>query len=57
MKKMGRPTDRLKSTQFAIRFDDDTLRILDDYCMRMDKSRTEAVRIAERNLENREGVE
>ena len=31
-KKMGRPTDSPKTTQFSIRFDEKTLEVLDTYC-------------------------
>lgn len=29
---MGRPTDSPKTTQFSVRFDSETLEILDKYC-------------------------
>lgn len=50
-KKMGRPTDNPKQTQFSIRFDEQTLNILDEYCKKEDISRPEGVRRAVRKLE------
>ena len=50
-KKMGRPTDNPKTTQFSIRFDEDTLRILDDFCAKEKITRPQGVRIAVRKLE------
>ena len=49
-KKMGRPTDSLKETQIAVRFDGKTLQILDDYCEAKKVSRAEGVRQAVRKL-------
>ena len=49
-KKMGRPTDNRKETQIAVRFDSDTLQILDNYCERKQISRAEGVRQAVRKL-------
>ena len=49
-KKMGRPTDNRKETQIAVRFDSDTLQILDNYCERKQVSRAEGVRQAVRKL-------
>ncbi len=48
---MGRPTDNPKPTQIAIRFDNDTLDILDKFCDKEKISRAEGVRRAVRNLE------
>lgn len=50
-KKMGRPTDNPKQTQLGIRFDVETLDILDRFCARENVSRAEGVRIAVRMLE------
>lgn len=49
-KKMGRPTDNPKQTQFSIRFDKETLDILDEYCKEQDISRPEGVRRAVKKL-------
>lgn len=49
-KKMGRPTDSLKNTQFSVRFDDETLNILDEYCEKENLSRPQGVRKAVRKL-------
>ncbi|HII4509773.1 hypothetical protein QTH25_16255 [Clostridium perfringens] len=43
---MGRPTERPKKTQIAVRFDDETLKILDDYCKENNVSRAEGTRRA-----------
>ena len=48
--KMGRPTDNPKYTQLGIRFDDETLKMLDDYCKEKQITRAEGVRVAVRNL-------
>ena len=45
-KKMGRPTEKPKKTQIAVRFDDETLKILDDYCKENNVSRAEGTRRA-----------
>lgn len=47
---MGRPTDNPKPTQLAIRFDSETLKILDDYCQIHQVSRAEGVRQAVKKL-------
>lgn len=49
-KKMGRPTDNPKTTQFSVRFDEETLKILDEYCEEKDIKRPEGVRRAVRSL-------
>lgn len=49
---MGRPTDNPKPTQIAIRFDNDTLEILDKFCDKEKISRAEGVRRAVRKLKN-----
>ena len=51
-KKMGRPTENPKHTQLGIRFDEDTLTILDRYCEKESISRAEGVRMAVRKLDN-----
>jgi metal-responsive CopG/Arc/MetJ family transcriptional regulator len=48
--KIGRPTDKPKTTQLAIRFDKETLQILDEYCSLKKISRAEGVRKAVRTL-------
>lgn len=37
----GRPTDNPKQTQVAVRFDSETLKILDDYCNSKNITRAE----------------
>ncbi len=49
-KKMGRPTTNPKNTQFSVRFDDETLNILDEYCKKEKLSRPQGVRQAVRKL-------
>lgn len=49
-KKMGRPTDSPKTTQFSIRFDEKTLEILDTYCKKKNLTRPQAVRYAVQRL-------
>ncbi len=49
-KKMGRPTDNPKKIQFSIRFDSETISILDDYCIKNNMTRPEAVRTAVKKL-------
>lgn len=49
-KKMGRPTTNPKQTQFSVRFDDETLEILDKFCEKEKISRPEGVRKAVRRL-------
>ncbi len=50
MKKMGRPTDSPKQVQIAVRFDSETLKILDEYCEEKKISRAEGTRRAVRKL-------
>lgn len=52
-KKMGRPTDNPKAEQIAVRFDKETLRILDDYCEKEKISRAEGTRRAVRKLKEK----
>ena len=52
-KKMGRPTDAPKQTQLGIRFDEETLLILDRFCEREQISRAEGVRRAVKRLEEK----
>lgn len=47
---MGRPTDSLKSKQFSVRFDEETLGILDYYCKENSVSRPDGIRKAVRKL-------
>lgn len=49
-KKMGRPTDSPKTTQFSVRFDKKTIEILDEFCYQEKISRPEGVRRAVRKL-------
>ena len=51
---MGRPTDNPKRTQVAVRFDAETLEILDDYCEEKKVSRAEGTRRAVRKLKKKE---
>lgn len=48
--KMGRPTNSPKTVQLGIRFDSETLKILDNYCQKENISRAEGVRKAVRLL-------
>lgn len=50
LKKIGRPTDNPKVTQFSVRFDKETLEILDRYCKENALTRPEGVREAVRKL-------
>lgn len=50
-RKMGRPTDNPKPTQIAVRFDNETLEILDRFCDKEKINRAEGVRQAVRKLE------
>lgn len=50
---MGRPTDSPKHTQLGIRFDEDTLAILDSFCEEEKISRAEGVRRAVRKLKEK----
>ena len=52
-KKMGRPTDNPKPVQIAVRFDSETLQILDEHCTREKISRAEGVRQAVRKLKKK----
>jgi len=52
-KKMGRPTDSPKEIQIAVRFDVETLQILDDFCEHEKISRAEGTRRAVRRLKER----
>lgn len=53
-KKMGRPTDNPKRHEIKVRFDDITLNILDEYCLKKHVTRVEGVRIAVRKLKDEE---
>ena len=50
---MGRPTDEPKQTQIAIRFDVETLKILDIFCEKEKIGRAEGVRRAVRKLKEK----
>lgn len=52
-KKMGRPTDNPKTTQFSVRFDQATLKILDEYCNDNNLTRPQGVREAVRKLKEK----
>lgn len=52
-KKMGRPTDNPKTTQFSVRFDEATLKILDEYCNDNNLTRPQGVREAVRKLKEK----
>ena len=52
-KKLGRPTDNPKSTQFSVRFDKETLEIFDKYCKENTVTRPEGVREAVRKLKKK----
>ena len=49
-KKKGRPTDNPKPVHIAVRFDNDTLKILDNFCEKEKISRAEGTRRAVRKL-------
>ncbi|MCI8285424.1 MAG: hypothetical protein HFE90_09230 [Firmicutes bacterium] len=49
-KKMGRPTDSPKTVQIAVRFDEETLSVLDEFCQKENVSRAEGTRRAVRRL-------
>lgn len=48
---MGRPTDNPKRHEVKARVDDDTYKILIDYCEEKEKSKAEAIREGIRKLE------
>lgn len=52
-RKTGRPTDNPKTTQIAVRFDEDTLKTLDEFCKENNVSRAEGTRIAVRKLKKK----
>lgn len=52
-KKMGRPTDNPKTAQFSVRFDEPTLKILDDFCRKNGITRPQGVREAVRKLKEK----
>lgn len=52
-KKMGRPTENPKTVQFSIRFDEHTLKILDDFCEENSITRPQGVREAVRKLKEK----
>lgn len=50
-KKMGRPTDNPKRHEIKARIDDETYRILNEYCEEKGKSRAEGIRDGIKKLE------
>ncbi len=52
-KKIGRPTDDPKTVQFSVRFDETTLKILDDFCRKNAMTRPQGVREAVRRLKEK----
>ena len=52
MKKMGRPTDSPKNTQFSVRFDSETLQGLDIFCAKNGLTRPQGIREAVKRLPN-----
>lgn len=50
-KKMGRPTDNPKRHEIKARIDDETYRILNDYCEEKGTSKAEGIRDGIRRLE------
>jgi hypothetical protein len=51
-KKMGRPTDNPKRHEIKARIDDETFKILHDYCEEKGKSKAEGVRDGIKKLES-----
>lgn len=51
--KMGRPTDNPKHVQLGVRFDENTLKILDEFCQANKITRAKGVRIAVRRLKEK----
>lgn len=49
-KKMGRPTDNPKRHEIKARIDDDTYKILNDYCEKQGKTKAEGIRDGIRKL-------
>lgn len=52
-KKMGRPTTDPKPHRLQTRVNDEELKILEDYCERKKKSKTEGLRDGVRALKNK----
>lgn len=52
-KKMGRPTDNPKNAQFSVRFDEETLKVLDEFCKVNSMTRPQGVREAVRKLKQK----
>lgn len=50
-KKMGRPTDNPKRHEIKARVDDNTYKILNDYCEEKGKSKAEGIRDGIKKLE------
>lgn len=51
-KKMGRPTNNPKVTRITVRMDEETSKILDNYCEQENVERAEAVRRGIKGLKN-----
>ena len=51
--KIGRPTDNPKTVQFSVRFDKETLDILDIFCTENNLTRPEGIRIAVKMLKEK----
>ena len=51
-RKIGRPTDCPKVAQFSVRFDEETLNILDDFCKKNNFSRPQGIREAVKKLKD-----
>ena len=49
-KKLGRPTDNPKPIKLSVRIDEETLKILDDYCKRKKITQPEGIRNAIKDL-------
>lgn len=52
-KKMGRPTDNPKPNKLNVRVDDETLKILDEYCEHKKVTRPDGVRDGIKSLKDK----
>lgn len=52
-KKIGRPTDSPKRHEIKVRFDDETLHILDEYCLKENVTRVQGIRDGVKCLKNK----
>ena len=52
-KKIGRPTDSPKKHEIKVRFDDETLEILDNYCEKQKVTRVQGIRDAVKDLKSK----